>query len=145
MRVEKLTPFPLANRPGLSALAYRAGTHATFLETMLARLSNLPIDVPYHTIIGQNNSGAVETSSDGVVPYTSSHLDGASSEMVIRSGHSVCESPDAQREVIRILRLELNREKRGAEAPSFAENKERRSPVRRPKNDGGLETAAPRS
>jgi predicted phage baseplate assembly protein len=37
--VEKLTPLPLANRPGLSALAYRAGTHSTFLETMLARLS----------------------------------------------------------------------------------------------------------
>lgn len=44
--IEKLTPLPLANRPGLSALAYRAGTHSTFLETMLARLSNLAIDIP---------------------------------------------------------------------------------------------------
>ena len=39
--VEILTPQTTANRPGLNALAYRAGTHATFLETMLARLSSL--------------------------------------------------------------------------------------------------------
>ena len=32
--------------PGLCALSYRAGTFATFYETMLARLSNLAIDVP---------------------------------------------------------------------------------------------------
>ena len=37
--LEPLTPLTTANRPGLDALAYRAGTHATFLETMKARLS----------------------------------------------------------------------------------------------------------
>ena len=36
---EQLTPQERANRPGLDALAYRAGTHAAFLETMKARLS----------------------------------------------------------------------------------------------------------
>lgn len=35
-----LTPLPTRNRPGLPALSYRAGTHATFLETMKARLSS---------------------------------------------------------------------------------------------------------
>ena len=44
--VEKLTPMALANRPGLSALAYRAGTYATFFETMVARLSSLAIELP---------------------------------------------------------------------------------------------------
>lgn len=44
--VQKLTPMPIANRPGLSAISYRVGTHATFLETMLARLSNLSLDEP---------------------------------------------------------------------------------------------------
>ena len=38
--VEALTPQPTANRPGLSALRYRAGTHGAFFETMRARLSN---------------------------------------------------------------------------------------------------------
>ena len=37
---EPLTPISTANRPGLDALAYRVGTHATFLETMRARLSS---------------------------------------------------------------------------------------------------------
>lgn len=40
---EVITPMPIVNRPGLSALDYRTGTQATFLETMLARLSELSI------------------------------------------------------------------------------------------------------
>jgi predicted phage baseplate assembly protein len=35
-----ITPISTANRPGLDALVYRVGTHATFLETMKARLSS---------------------------------------------------------------------------------------------------------
>ena len=42
--IEILTPIPIANRPGLDALLYRVGTHASFLETMMARLSNFPLD-----------------------------------------------------------------------------------------------------
>ena len=38
--LERLTPMVIANRPGLDALAYRVGTHATFLETMKACLSS---------------------------------------------------------------------------------------------------------
>lgn len=47
--IEIVTPESLANRPGLPALAYRAGTYATFFETMLARLSNLYPRVPQLT------------------------------------------------------------------------------------------------
>lgn len=39
--IEVLTPLPTANRPGLDALRYRVGSHATFLESMKARLSNI--------------------------------------------------------------------------------------------------------
>ena len=90
-------------------------------DPALHALVDLPIEVPFHSVIGQNHTGVIQTSSDGVVPYASSHLDGASSEIVVRSGHSVCEKPDAQREVIRILRLELNREKGVNEVPSLAQ------------------------
>lgn len=44
--IEVLTPAAITNRPGLSAINYRAGVHATFLETMKARLSNLYLDIP---------------------------------------------------------------------------------------------------
>jgi hypothetical protein len=37
--LEELTPETTANSPGLDAISYRVGTHATFLETMKARLS----------------------------------------------------------------------------------------------------------
>lgn len=43
--IEKLTPMLTANRPGLDALAYRVGTHATFLETMKARLSSHYLEI----------------------------------------------------------------------------------------------------
>ena len=39
--VEALTPLLVTNRPGRNALAYRVGTHPTFFETMVARLSTL--------------------------------------------------------------------------------------------------------
>jgi predicted phage baseplate assembly protein len=43
--IQILTPQPTANRPGLAALAYRVGTHAAFLETMKARLSDLYLEI----------------------------------------------------------------------------------------------------
>jgi predicted phage baseplate assembly protein len=37
---DQITPEDHANRPGLDALAYRVGTHGSFLQTMKARLSS---------------------------------------------------------------------------------------------------------
>ncbi|MDI1292340.1 MAG: putative baseplate assembly protein [Methylobacter sp.] len=39
--IKKSTPAATDNRPGLNSLHYRVGDYATFLETMLARLSTL--------------------------------------------------------------------------------------------------------
>jgi hypothetical protein len=39
-----VTPQSEYNRPGLPALFYRVGTYATFLESMLARLSTMSVD-----------------------------------------------------------------------------------------------------
>lgn len=44
--IEPVTPEPVANRPGLATLAYRVGTHSSFLETMLARLSSHALATP---------------------------------------------------------------------------------------------------
>ena len=38
--IEIVMPLNTYNRPGLSELAYRIGTHGSFLETMIARLSS---------------------------------------------------------------------------------------------------------
>lgn len=44
--ITTLTPLPVMNRPALDTLAYRVGTHSTFLETMKARLSNMVLEPP---------------------------------------------------------------------------------------------------
>ena len=75
-------------------------------STALIAVSELPIRIPYHSVIGQLHPGPKERGSDGVVPYWSSHLAGAQSELIVRSGHGVIDNPDAIREVIRILHLQ---------------------------------------
>ena len=73
----------------------------------LIAVSKLPIEVPYHSVIGQHYSGPKDRGSDGVVPYWSSHLDGSQSELIVRSGHGVIISNrDALGETIRILHVE---------------------------------------
>lgn len=76
-------------------------------DPVLQAMADLPVEVPFYSIIGQHNSGTIETGSDGIVSYASAHLDGAAGELVVRSGHGVCENAEAQSEVNRILRLEL--------------------------------------
>ena len=54
--VEILTPLFVANRPGLDQLQYRAGTYATFLETMQARISGLQLeDSPQYPLTSDPN------------------------------------------------------------------------------------------
>jgi pimeloyl-ACP methyl ester carboxylesterase len=60
--------------------------------------------VPYNTIIGDRGRGDSPNSSDGVVPYWSSHMEGAESEHIVPSDHSAHQNPQAIAEVMRILR-----------------------------------------
>jgi len=72
--------------------------------------SALPIQpgLKYHSIIAKRKADVpTPESDDGLVPYWSAHLDGALSEKVIVSGHSVQETPEAVLEVRRILRQDL--------------------------------------
>jgi pimeloyl-ACP methyl ester carboxylesterase len=75
-------------------------------------MNRLPIadHIPYHSIIGDRGRGNTPSSSDGVVPYWSSHLDGAQSEKIVPSGHPAHQNPRGMDEVDRILRLNLRTE-----------------------------------
>src|SRR5205823_4136676 len=74
----------------------------------LAVLNNEPIQTSYHSIIGnRGKSGPLAGSSDGVVPYWSSHLDGAKSECIVPGPHGSCQLPQTIAELDRILRLHL--------------------------------------
>ena len=75
--------------------------------------SGLPMNprVRYHSIIGNDTAGVpLAASSDGIVPYQSAHLEGAASELVISSQHSVQENPLAILEIRRILKEQLRTE-----------------------------------
>lgn len=61
--------------------------------------------IPFHTIEGDRGRGDAPNSSDGVVPYWSSHLKGAQSELIVPSNHSAHQNPQAIAEVRRILKL----------------------------------------
>ncbi len=70
-------------------------------------INSAPISVPYHSIIGDRGKGDSPNSTDGVVPYWSSHLDGAQSECIVPGPHGSCELPQTIAELDRILRLNL--------------------------------------
>jgi len=66
--------------------------------------------IPYHSIVGDRGKGGSKdktkpVQSDGLVPYWSSHLDGAKSEITVPSGHNAHQNEKAIEEVRRILLL----------------------------------------
>jgi hypothetical protein len=68
--------------------------------------------IPYHTISGDRGKGGNKDKtapemSDGIVPYWSSHMNGAQSELVVPSDHGSPRNPEAMQEVKRILELHL--------------------------------------
>jgi len=74
-------------------------------------IGEIPITpgIPYHVISGDRGKGGNKDKTkpvmaDGVVPYWSSHMDGAQSELVVPSNHSAHQNPQAIAEVRRILR-----------------------------------------
>jgi pimeloyl-ACP methyl ester carboxylesterase len=76
-------------------------------------INTIPITpgIPYHSIMGDRGKGGNKdktspVSSDGIVPYWSSHLDGAQSELIVPSTHSAHQNRQAMVEVQRILHLD---------------------------------------
>lgn len=79
---------------------------------MLKTLAGLPLapGVPYHSIVGNVTSFEDPTRwTDGIVRYSSAHMDGAVSELVVPYRHTQCTTkPQAIAEVRRILLLHLS-------------------------------------
>jgi len=71
-------------------------------------------DVPVHVIAGDRGKGGNKDQtkpvmSDGVVPYWSSHIPEAKSELIVPSNHSAHQNPAAIKEVARILKFHAGR------------------------------------
>jgi pimeloyl-ACP methyl ester carboxylesterase len=87
--IESLSP----TRPGIQAIQTRP----------------FPKNVHLHSIIGDRGRGQTDGGSDGVVPYWSSHLIEAESEVIVPANHSAAEHPLAIAEVKRILKMHLDK------------------------------------
>jgi pimeloyl-ACP methyl ester carboxylesterase len=72
-----------------------------FMKTLAA----LPIapGITAHSIIPVLGNGPPDLGEDGVVRYSSAHIEGVASELVVRSGHSTQGTPETIEEVRRIL------------------------------------------
>jgi pimeloyl-ACP methyl ester carboxylesterase len=78
--------------------------NSAILTALLSMQPPPPHAINFHSIIGSLRPNSVDKTTDGVVSYPSAHLDGVTSEKLVRSDHGVQKSPDAIREVHRILR-----------------------------------------
>jgi len=99
-----------AMRDDVKSLFVAPANSVRFLRAkspLLLSILNLSLspDIPYHSIVGDRGKGDTPNSSDGVVPYWSSHLDGAQSEKVVPSGHGANENAQGVEEMRRILLL----------------------------------------
>jgi hypothetical protein len=93
--------------------AARSPFLATAVDNMSPRhpfiraLQEIPVapSIAAHSIIAVKGDGPPEDGNDGVVEYTSAHIEGVESERVVRSPHSCQGNPHTMEEVRRILRL----------------------------------------
>ena len=79
----------------------------------------------YHSIIGIRDDDKGPGSSDGIVPYESSHLDGALSEYLVHDSHTCVSNPYTISEVRRIALLHLKEidEKKAVEKEQETDNR----------------------
>lgn len=103
----------LARNPGL--FVARGFLLPTAVDNMSPRapflqaLADIPVapGIHVHSIISVSGEGLLKDRNDGVVDYSSAHLDGVESELVVTSGHSTQANPPTIEEVRRILRLHV--------------------------------------
>ncbi len=78
----------------------------------LRALSEVPLapGIHAHSIISVSGGGPLTGADDGVVQYSSAHIDGVESELVVRSNHSTQATPATIEEVRRILRRHVTTE-----------------------------------
>ena len=77
---------------------------------LLMTITQLPIrpGLEAHSVMGRNDpKDSIEESTDGIVAYKSSHIDWASSELVVPSDHGAQDKPETIEELKRILRKHL--------------------------------------
>lgn len=98
--LEELARFAIPGGRGRMPTSIQGlSPRSPFLQALDLR----PPSVPHHTVLGDRGRGDSPNSSDGVVSYSSAHLDSAKSEVIAPGGHGSFSDPKAIRELERIL------------------------------------------
>jgi pimeloyl-ACP methyl ester carboxylesterase len=99
-----------SNQPSFFRGAFRRGLSTSIHQLewehpLLLELNELGIDpaVKYHSIIADLRSPPRPGGGDGIVPYDSAHLEGATSEFIFQGGHLRQDHPQIIQECRRIL------------------------------------------
>ena len=93
---------------GFGTLGVRSVQNLSPRHPYFRALNARPIGIPFNSIIGDRGRGDTPYSSDGVVPYWSSHLEGAQSEKIVPAPHNLTEKTETIKEIQRILRDHLS-------------------------------------
>jgi hypothetical protein len=86
----------------------------------LRTMDTVPVQATYHSIIGNRGKrGPLAESSDGIMPYWSSHMAKAQSEVIVPGPHGLVDYPQDISELKRILHLHLGTS--GTSQPTVAQ------------------------
>src|SRR6516225_4030304 len=128
IRLIRLPFYLLSEIPEAVGDALELGGHRSIVPTsiqglspnspLLQALDGLPIQAVHYSIIGDRGRGDTPNSSDGVVPYWSSHLPSARSEKIVPTGHEAMDNPQAIEEIRHILLLNLGKRENRLSAAS---------------------------
>jgi pimeloyl-ACP methyl ester carboxylesterase len=102
LRPDLQTAFDAGQASSISGLSEKSPALQGLSRTTISK------DIPFHSIIGDRGRGDTPNSSDGVVAYNSSHVDGAQSELIVPADHTAHAHPQALLEIRRILRAHVN-------------------------------------
>jgi hypothetical protein len=100
---------PDAFADGVSPVMPSAVDNMSPRSSFIRALQEIPVvpSVTVNSIIAVEGDGPVEQGNDGVVEYSSAHIEPVESELVVKSSHSTQGNPHTIEEVRRILRKHL--------------------------------------
>jgi pimeloyl-ACP methyl ester carboxylesterase len=101
LRPDLQTAFDAGQASSISGLSEKSPALQGLSRTTVSA------DIPFHSIIGDRGREDTPNSSDGVVSYHSSHVEGAASELIVAADHTAHAHPQALLEIRRILRLHV--------------------------------------
>ena len=105
----ELATNPNLARAGVSPVVPSAVDNMSPRHHFIKALQKIPVapNITVNSIIAVEGDGPVETGSDGVVEYSSAHIEPVESELVVKWNHSLQGRPETIEEIRRILRLHI--------------------------------------